>query len=74
MKKYALIIEGYYCGKTHIHNFYDTMYEAILGARDFIDKEWGFDSNKGKEALNDFAENDFEYLDDVFIIDEIEVD
>ena len=74
MKKYALIIEGYYCGRTHIHNFYDTMHEAILAARDFINREFGYDTDKGNEALCDFAENDFEYLDDVFVIDEIKVD
>lgn len=74
MKKYALIIEGSWCGRTYIHKFYNTMYEAIIGARDFIDKNYGFDANRENEAFHDFAENDFEYLDDVFTIDEVEVD
>lgn len=74
MKKYALIIEGCWCGRTHIHNFYDTMYEAIIGARDFISEHFGDDINKDNEALHDFAENDFQYLDDIFVIDEIKVD
>jgi hypothetical protein len=74
MKKYVLIIEGCWCGRTHIHKFYDTLLEAILGARDFIEEHFGGNAEKRNEALYDFAENDFQYLDDVFVIDEIEVD
>ena len=74
MTKYALIIEGCWCGRTYIYKFYDTLFEVILGARDFIDEQFGSNTEKRNAALYDFAENDFQYLDDVFVIDEIEVD
>ena len=74
MTKYALIIDGCWCGKTHIHKFYDTLYEAILGARDFIDEQLGYDIERVQGALCQFADNDFLYLEDMLIIDEVEVD
>lgn len=74
MKKYALIIEGCWCGKTHIDHIYDNWLDVILGARDFIDEQFGSNAEKRNEALYDFAENDFQYLDNVFVIDEIWVE
>ena len=74
MTKYALIIEGCWCGTTHIHKLCNTMYEAILEAKDFIDEQLDYDDEKVKDAICKFAENDFQCLEDMLTIDEVEVD
>ena len=74
MTKYALIVEGCWCGATHIHKLCNTMYEAILEAKDFIDEQLGYDDEKVKDAIYKFAENDFQFFDDMFTIDEVEVE
>jgi hypothetical protein len=70
MKKYALIIDGCYCGKNTIYGVYDTFQDAIFAARDWIEEHC---IDNVANAMLDFADNDFIFLEDYFNIDEFEM-
>ena len=73
MTKFAIIIEGSWCGVTHIHSFHDSLYKAIIAVRDWIDEQTSYDENKTATLLKNFADNDFTLIEDVLVIDEIEI-
>lgn len=70
MTKYALIIEGSWCGRTHVQSFYDTLLEAIVAVRDFIEDHYENEEQQAKLLL-EFADNDFLFIDGMIVIDEV---
>ena len=71
MKKYALIIDGCYCGRNTIVGVYDTLYDAIIAARNWIDDH--FVANEWSKLIEDFVDNDFLWVEDYFNICEFEI-
>ena len=72
MTKYTLIIEGSWCGRTHIHGIFDNFYDVMIAVWDFIQ-----DNSTDEEQtrlLTEFANNDFSFIDGILVIDEIVVD
>jgi len=72
MTKYALIIEGSWCGRTHIHGIYENFYDVMIAVWDFI-QDNSTDEEQTK-LLTEFADNDFSFIDGMLVIDEIVVD
>ena len=71
--KYAFIIEGSWCGKTHIHGIYDNFFDVMIAVRDFIE-DYCDDEKQQAKLLIEFADNDFSFIDGMLTIDEIVVD
>jgi hypothetical protein len=73
MRKYVLIIEGDWCGITHIHSFYDCFKDAVIGARDWLAEQLYTDNDDSRynKALIDFIENDLKCVENMFVIDEV---
>ena len=72
MTKYAFIIEGSWCGNTHIHGLYDDKLQAIITARDWLfDQLETYGNDRYKDCLVEFAESDFNCVENMFVIDEI---
>ena len=73
MTKYALIIEGSWCGNTHIHGLYDDKLQAIMAAKDWLSDQLleTYDRDRYKDCLAEFAESDFDCVENMFVIDEI---
>lgn len=72
MTKYALIIEGSWCGRTHIHGIFENFYDVMIAVWDFIQ-----DNSTDEEQtrlLTEFADNNFSFIDGLLVIDEIVVD
>ena len=67
---YALIIEGSWCGRTHVQGFYSTLLEAIFAVRDFIEDNFENEEQQAKLLL-EFADNDFLFIDGILTIDEV---
>lgn len=74
MTMYALIIDGCYCGQNSIEKVYPTLYEAILGARDWLDDHFVNGTDRYLDMLSEFADNDFLFIECVFNIVEFEID
>jgi len=70
--KYALIIEGSWCGKTHIHGVYEDFYDVMIAVRDFIE-DYYEDEEKWDRLLMEFADNDFSFIDGLLSVDKIEI-
>lgn len=75
MKKtmYALIINECYCGKNSIEEVYPTLYEAILGARDWLDEHFEDDPSLYRDFLEEFVSNDFLSIEGILDIDGFEI-
>lgn len=71
--RYALIIDACYCGINTIEGTYKTLYEAILAARDWIDEHLS-DSKYYGEYVQEFFDNDFQYIDSILNIDGFELE
>lgn len=70
--KYVVIIEGSWCGKTHIHGIYENFYDVMIAVRDFIEY-YCEDEGKQAQLLIELADNDFSFIDGMLVIDEIVV-
>lgn len=73
MKMYALIINECYCGKNSIEKVYSSPYEAILGAKVWLDEHFSCDTDRYLKMLEEFADNDFLSIEDILDIDEFEI-
>ena len=71
--RYALIIDGCYCGINTIEGIYKTLYDAILAARDWIDEHLYNDTHYG-EYVQEFFDNDFQYIEGILNIDGFELE
>lgn len=67
---YAFILEGSWCGRTHIQGFYSTLLETIVAVRDFIEDHYENEEQQAKLLL-EFADNDFLFIDGMLTIDEV---
>ena len=70
MTKYALIIEGCWCGCTHIEGVYNSFFNAIIAARDWLAVQLDDESDQYHQAILEFVNNDYLYVEDMFVIDE----
>lgn len=70
MTKYALIIEGSWCGTTHIQGFYDTFPQVLIAVRDFVEDSYKNEVEQAK-LLMEFADNDFGFIEEMLTIDEV---
>lgn len=68
---YALIIERYYYNNTHIYNVYESLYDAVIAGKNWIDDN--LSNNDTTKILKEFADNDFMWLEGYFIIDKFEM-
>lgn len=64
-----MIIEGCWCGYTHIEGIYENLFEAIIAARDWLAEQLD-DETEYQKAIIEFVENDFLYVESMFVIDE----
>lgn len=71
--RYALIIDGCYCGINSIEGTYSTLYDAILAARDWIDEHL-LDSTHYADYVQEFFDNDFQYIEGILNIDGFELE
>ena len=71
--RYALIIDACYCGINSIEGTYKTLYDAILAARDWIDEHLS-DSDYYADYVQEFFDNDFQYIDCILNIDGFELE
>lgn len=71
--KYALIIEGSWCGKTHIQGLYNTHFQVISAVWDFV-KDCHDNEKVQVRLLTEFIDNDFTFIDGLLTIDEIKVE
>jgi hypothetical protein len=72
MKKYALIIEGCWCGTTHIQGLYDTFSQVLIAVRDFIEDSFDKEEDQARLLL-EFADNDFSFIEGFLTVDGIEI-
>ena len=70
MTKYVMIIEGCWCGYTHIEGIYKNFFDAIIAARDWLAEQLNDESPEYQKAIIEFVENDFLYVEGMFVIDE----
>lgn len=73
MKMYALIINGCYCGKNSIEKVYSSPYEAVLGAKAWLDEHFSC-TDIYLKMLEEFADNDFLSIENILDIDEFEIE